>query len=79
MLTNFLNASSGKGEVGGGGVIQTGNGLNLLVKMASEGAEYSVQGFAGHAPNSLLVNNAPALNSLIGFINFATDTVKWLI
>ena len=47
--------------------------------MASEGAEYSVQGFAGHAPNSLLVNNDPALNlySLIGFINFATDTIKW--
>ena len=40
MLTNFLNASSGNGERGGGGVvIQTGNGLNLLVKMASEGVE----------------------------------------
>ena len=42
MLTNFLNASSGNGERGGGGGgvgIQTGNGLNLLVKMASEGVE----------------------------------------
>ena len=41
MLTNFVNASSGKGEGEGGGgvgVIQTGNGLNLLVKMASEGS-----------------------------------------
>ena len=37
MLTNFLNACSGKGE--GGGAIQTGNGLNLLVKMASEGVD----------------------------------------
>ena len=36
MLTNFLNACSGKGE---GRVIQTGNGLNVLVKMASEGGE----------------------------------------
>ena len=35
MLTNFLNDSGGNGE----GVIQTGNGLNLLVKMASEGVE----------------------------------------
>ena len=43
------------------------------------GVEYSVQGFAGYEPNSLLVNNAPALNSLIGFMNFATDTVKWHI
>ena len=48
MLTNFLNACSWKGEEGGGGgggqwgvcwVIQTGNGLNLLVKMTSEGVE----------------------------------------
>ena len=46
MLTNFLNACSWKGEGGGGGgvwwvcwVIQTGNGLNLLVKMTSEGVE----------------------------------------
>ena len=48
----------------------------------SHEVSYSVQGFAGHAPNSL-VNNAPALNSilksLIGFLNFATDTVKWHI
>ena len=48
----------------------------------SHEVSYSVQGFAGHAPNSL-VNNAPALNSilksLIGFLNFATDTIKWHI
>ena len=41
---------------------------------------YSVQGLAGHATNSLLINNAPAVNSifksLIRFMNFATDTVK---
>ena len=29
----------GRGGGEGGGVIQTGNGLNLLVKMASEGVE----------------------------------------
>ena len=42
MLTNFLNACNGKGEGGGGGVgwvIKTGNGLNVIVKMASEGGE----------------------------------------
>ena len=48
----------------------------------SHEVSYSVQGFAGHAQNSL-VDNAPALNSilksLIGFLNFATDTVKWHI
>ena len=41
MLINFLNACSGKGE-GGGGVIQTGNGLDLLEKMASGGGSNKV-------------------------------------
>ena len=53
--------------------------MSFTSSISHEAVSYSVQGFAGHAPNSLLVNNAPALNSLIGFINFATDTVKWHI
>ena len=46
-----------------------------MSSISHEAVAYSVQGFAGHAPNSLLVNNDPALNlySLIGFVNFATD------
>ena len=55
--------------------------MSLMSSISHEVVAYSVQGFAGHAPNSLLVNNDPVLNlySLIGFINFATDTVKWHI
>ena len=53
--------------------------MSLTISVSHE-VSYSVQGLAGDATNSLLVNNAPALNSilksLIRFMNFATDTVK---
>ena len=53
--------------------------MSFTSSISHEAVAYSVQGFAAHAPNSLLANNAPASKSLIGFINFATDTVKWHI
>ena len=42
--------------------------MSFTSSISHEAVSYRVLGFAGHAPNSLLVSNAPALKSLIGFI-----------